>query len=234
MNISRWMSFSALAVLLTAGSPAASAQPDGGRDVFDPPAAEGPHRGAHDEAGHRGSPDDQGEPPPFDESSGDDRGRRGPRMTDAEIDAAYQIVVRLYPELADRLAELRRDDAREWRQTLERRFPRVHYLVNLQQRDPEMFELRLADIQLDRLTRALAEQLREARDHDDKDGYKQLRDQLETKVAEHFDVRQKIRGREIEALRQKLEELEERLDDRDDDRKDLIELRVEELAGVDW
>jgi len=179
----------------------------------------------------------EGVPPMFDDEDGGkrDRGRRANfRMSDQDLDAAHAIVARLYPELAERLNVLRDEDPRQFKQTLERRFPRVRFLVDLEKRDPAMFELRMTDISLDRQTEALALQLREARDADDKDRYEDLREAIKAKVAEHFDVRQQIREMEIEKLKQKLEELEERLDDRDDDRKDLIEQRVNELAGPDW
>lgn len=183
-----------------------------------------------------GPPDGVGGAPMLDDEDGRERGRRGGgfRMTDQDLDAAQAIVARLYPELAERFDALRREDPRQFKQTLERRFPRVRFLVELQDRDPAMFELRMADIRLDRQTDALAYELREARNADDKDRYEDLRDAIEAKVTEHFDVRQQIRAMEIEMLKQKLEDLEERLDDRDDDRKDLIEQRVNELAGLDW
>ncbi|MEM9915205.1 MAG: hypothetical protein AAF911_09595 [Planctomycetota bacterium] len=169
-----------------------------------------------------------------DRDRGRDDRRVGGRMSDEEVDAAYRIVVQLYPDLAERLDALRDEDPRRFKQTLERRFPRVRFLVQLQQRDPEMFDLRMADISLDQQTDALAKQLRDARAADDEDRYDELRDQIEAKVTEHFDVRQQIRAREIEMLKARLEELEQDLDDRDDDRKDLIEVRVNELAGSDW
>lgn len=173
-------------------------------------------------------------PPLFDEGDAGPRDGRGYRMNDQEIETAYDIVVQLYPELAERLEAQREQDPRQLRNTLERQFPRVRFLVRLQERDPEMFDLRMADIKLDRQTQALASQLRQARENDDDTREDELVDMIETKVAEHFDVRQQIRASEIEKLKQKLEELEERLDDRDDDRKDLIEQRVEELIGSDW
>lgn len=223
MNLNRWIALFTVSLLL--GVPATTGWAERGPGLDD---GFGPPEGA-------------GGPPLLGEEELDDRDpgsreRRGGgfRMSEADLDAAYDIVVRLYPELAERLDTLRSEDPRQFKQTLERRFPRVRFLVQLQERDPAMFELRMTDISLDRQTDALAKQLREARAEDDKDGYKALRDEIETKVAEHFDVRQQIRAMEIEILKAKLEELEESLDDRDDDRKDLIELRVNELAGSDW
>ncbi len=221
MNIhpTRWISLLTLALAIGVGLPTLAQRGDSPDDGFGPPE------------GHGG-------PPLLDEHSesedGDSRRRLGLRLDDQDLDAAQSIIAQVYPELAERLAQLRADDPRQFKQTLERRFPRVRFLVELQKRDPAMFELRMADIRLDRQTDLLAQQLRDAREADDKVRYKELRDQIEAKVAEHFDIRQAIRAMEIEHLKLKLEELEERLDERDDDRKDLIEQRVEELAGRDW
>ncbi|MEO1237836.1 MAG: hypothetical protein AAFX76_13700, partial [Planctomycetota bacterium] len=146
--------------------------------------------------------DDGGEEPRFEEprSDPDREHRRGRALTDEQVDAALEIVGRLYPELSERLETLREEDPRKLRQTLQRRFPRVRFLVNLQDRDPAMFELRISDLTLERQTRELAERLRAARDGDDRDAVRTLRDEIEAKVAEHFDVRQSIRQREIELL----------------------------------
>ncbi|MEM8738380.1 MAG: hypothetical protein AAGG38_07890 [Planctomycetota bacterium] len=160
----------------------------------------------------------------------------GPRrfLTDAQIDTAMQIIAQIQPELSERLEALRERDPASLRSTLERRFHRVRFLVQLKARDPAMFELRITDLKLERDTRFLAQQARQASQADEKDRYRDLVDQIEVKVAEHFDVRQAIREREIESLKQKLESLEERLDQRGDDRKDLIEERVKELTLEDW
>ena len=189
-----------------------------------------------DREGASGFGSEDGEGPMLIEDGDRDRGDRrgGWRMSDEDLEAAYRSVVQLYPDLAERREALRDEDPRRFKQTLERRFPRVRFLVQLQQRDPEMFDLRMADISLDQQTDTLARQLRDARAADDEDRYDELRDQIEAKVTQHFDVRQQIRAREIEMLKAKLEELEQDLDDRDDDRKDLIEIRVNELAGSDW
>lgn len=163
----------------------------------------------------------------------DDRRRRS-RMSDEQIESARQIVQRLYPEMTEQLEQLHAEDPAELRRTIERRFPRVRYLVKLQEKDPEMFELRMADITLGRQIETLAEQVRQAHLDDDKDAYKARREQLEDKVADHFDARQAIRELEIQMLERRVEELKDRLDEHDDDRDDLIERRVEELTGPEW
>ncbi|MEM1109206.1 MAG: hypothetical protein AAGH99_11020 [Planctomycetota bacterium] len=221
MKINLRISLSVLtaALALALGGAIAFAQP-GSDERMGPP----PH-------GEAGPPSMEGEGK---EARGRDRERRGRRLSGEDLDAAYDIVVRLNPQLAEELQTLREEDPPGFQRALEQRFSRVRFLVELEKRDPAMFELRMSDISLGRQTTLLAKQVREARKADDKDKYEDLRDEIEAKVTEHFDVRQKIREMEIENLKRKLEELEETLDDRDDDRKDLIEQRVIELTGPDW
>ncbi|MEM9418945.1 MAG: hypothetical protein AAGA25_07855 [Planctomycetota bacterium] len=219
INFPRWTALSTLALMLSVVGVMSWAQrgPGGDGEGFGPREG-GPPMVEGDREGREGR----------------DRDRRGPRMSDEDLEAAYEIVVRLYPKMAEKLEAQREEDPEKFKKTLERSFPRMRFLVQLQKRDPEMFELRIQDISLDQQAKQLVKQLREARKADDKGRYKELYEQLETKVAEQFDVRQQIRAMEIEALKQKLEELEQSLDDRDDDRKDLIEQRINELAGPEW
>lgn len=171
----------------------------------------------------------------FDDHDLDDPYFGPPRsMSEPQLETARVIVDQLYPDVGDRLTQLRNEDPERYRRTLEHRFPRLRYLVELSERDPEMFELRMGDLQLGRISLDLAERVRAARAADDRDAEHRLRSELEHTVARHFDVRQAIREREIENLKQRLEAMEDRWEDRDDDRDDLIEQRVSELAGPDW
>jgi len=235
MTHARWIAcllFTSL-VMLTANT--ASAQynhgqhgpPEGSPDASSSPRQE------HSE-GELREPRDDGEIGLLVMQDGSGRPGFHGRMSEDEVESALDVVVALYPELADRLNQLKEDDPERLRQTLERRFPRVRFLLVLKQRDPAMYELRLDDIALERQTKALGKKIRQARADDDKDAYKKYREQLEELAAKHFDIRQAIRESEIEMLKGKIEDLEKRLDDRADDRKDLIEQRVEQVAGNDW
>ncbi|MEM6459329.1 MAG: hypothetical protein AAF710_08070 [Planctomycetota bacterium] len=160
-----------------------------------------------------------------------DRGPRDRRWTDAEAEAAREVIATLYPELAERLDKLRDEDPRAYRDALERRFPRVRFLVRLRERDPEMYALRVEDITLARRVESLGKAYRAAEADGDDMKSLAIKDDLEDAAAAHFDVRQTIRRIEIDRLRARLEAMEQQLEEQDDDRDDLIERRVDELTG---
>ncbi|MEM9882763.1 MAG: hypothetical protein AAF800_07590 [Planctomycetota bacterium] len=160
-----------------------------------------------------------------------DRGPRDRRWTDAEAEAAREVIGVLYPELAERLNKLRDEDPRAYRDALERRFPRVRFLVRLRERDPEMYALRVEDITRARQVEALGKAYRAAEADGDDMKSRAIKDDLEDAAAAHFDVRQTIRRIEIDRLRARLEAMEQQLEEQDDDRDDLIERRVDELTG---
>ena len=223
--------------LLCAGS--AMAQPDDRPGP--PPRGEPPARHAAEDAwpDHRGD-----EALRLDEHARDHRGgdrdgdgpprRRGGRadaMTEAEAIQAFPIIELLQPDLADELRELGERDPRQLRETMQRRFPGVRYLIDLQERDPETYQLRIRDIQLNRETRDLAKSVQAALAADREDEADDLTETLEERVTEHFEVRQALRERELDVLRERIERMQEELEDRADERDDLIEERVEELVG---
>lgn len=171
---------------------------------------------------------------PPDDAKAKERDRRREPMGDQEIEAARQIIAQLYPELSERLEQLYAEDPEKFRKTIERRFSRVRFLVKLQERDPALFALRMDDIRLGRETMALVKQVKQAYRDDDKAAYRKLYESLEEKLEAHFDVKQKLRQAELEALRQRVENLEEDLEDLEDERDDLIEQRMGELVGPEW
>jgi len=231
-SIRSYLTFFFTAAFLGLAMPSAVGQPGGDEDR---PARHAERdRGGYDDLREpRDSevPGDFVQPLP---SDGEERPGRRPPMTDPEIEAARQIIAQLYPELAVRMDTLHAENPAKLRRTIERRFPRVRFLVKLQKRQPALFALRMDDIRLGRETFALAKQVQQAHLNDDKEAYKDLYATLEEKLAAHFDVKQRVRQAELDLLRRRVEQLEEDLDDRDDDRDDLIEQRINELVGPKW
>ncbi len=218
----------ALARPLAAESPPESSAPASPPESSASEASEGPEA-----AGAAESVESEGdvlEEPGRDKGEREARRRRW-RMDAEEVDAARRIVGVLYPELAERLEALYAKDPEEARETLERRFPRVRFLVRLEKHDPEMYLLRMNDIRLERQIDHQFEQLGEAREAEDEAAYTQARAALETLVTEHFDVRHQIREREIIDLERRLAELKKRWDEQSEDRAALIQQRLDELAG---
>ena len=159
------------------------------------------------------------------------RGGYSQTFTEDEARQAFPIIELLQPDLADELRELGERDPRHLREVIQRRFPGVRYLIDLKERDPEMYRLRIRDIQLNRETRDLARAVQAAQAADREDEADDLIETLEERVTEHFDVRQALRERELDVLRERIERMQEELEDRADERDDLIEERVEGLVG---
>lgn len=222
-----WPVVCALAAVMSLASTHATAQPDrergGERDRPEermesdrPPHAErmdAPDRGADHGEGRRG---------PF--------GDRAP-LSDEQAEAALEVIELIYPESAEQMRANWKEDPDQVKRMLDRRFPRVRYMLSLKERNPEMYELRIADITLTRQSEQLVRQMREAKKADDEKAFDDHRDALEDVIEEHFDVRQEIREIELEWLRERLERMEEEVDDRARDKRDLIEQRLLELAG---
>jgi len=161
------------------------------------------------------------------------RGRDRFHLSEEEAEQALQIITRLKPELGEELARLREDDPRRFARELEGRFPRFRWLLRLNRFDPEMFELRMRDIELYRRSRELAEQVRDARRAGRSEAEAAAREQLDGVVAEHFDVRQQIREAELARLERRLAALRDQLADRTENRRHIIAEHTESLIEGD-
>ncbi|HUY33780.1 MAG TPA: hypothetical protein VMV69_13605 [Pirellulales bacterium] len=98
------------------------------------------------------------------------------------------------------------------------------------QNDPEMAKLEEADMDLDRKTHELAEQVRRAPDADDRE---ELTKELTDTVDKHFEVRQERRELEIKRLEAQLERLRASLKKRMDERQAIVKQRISNLLGDD-
>jgi hypothetical protein len=94
-------------------------------------------------------------------------------------------------------------------------------------RDPEMYKLTKADEELDRQSRDLAVQYRQA----PPEKREQIRRQVEQVVNRHFEVRQERRLLELKRLKAELQNLQEAIDRRTKARKELVEKRMSDLLG---
>jgi hypothetical protein len=104
--------------------------------------------------------------------------------------------------------------------------PRDH-LEFLEKNDPEMYKLVKADMDLERQTRQLAMQYRQA----SSDQRAKLKEKIKDVVGKHFDVRQDRRALELKRLEAELQRLRESMDRRLKAREKLVEQRVSDLVG---
>jgi hypothetical protein len=192
-----------------------------------------------------GRGDDRRGEPRAEASERRERGpERGPErvrpMSPEHVSAAIEVLRRIDPEAAERLAREAEERPQHVAAELRRRFPRVEWFLRLKEYDPPMFELRVEDMRLGHQTSRLARRLREAErtrdaadDPRDPDDARTLRAELRKQLREHFEVRQQIRRRELEDLQRRIERMQADLEQRADDRADLIEQRMRQLTSDD-
>jgi hypothetical protein len=97
----------------------------------------------------------------------------------------------------------------------------------MEQRDPEMHKLATAENELDRRTRELARDYREAPN----DERAKLREELKELVTRHFETRQERRALELKRFEEELKRLREAMELRETEREQIIDKRVSELLG---
>lgn len=99
---------------------------------------------------------------------------------------------------------------------------------SMEQSDPEMFKLLQSDVALERKSRELAMQCRQAPE----DQRAAIKQKLEAAVAEHFQARQQRRSLELKRLEEELKRLRESIDKRNASEKEIVGRRVSELLGT--
>jgi hypothetical protein len=100
---------------------------------------------------------------------------------------------------------------------------------SLEKSDPELFKAAKADGDLDRMTRELAMQYRQAPAAE----RERIQKEVEKAVAQQFEVRQQLRTLELKRLESNLQRLHASLEARAKARDQLIHKRVSELLGRD-
>jgi hypothetical protein len=100
-------------------------------------------------------------------------------------------------------------------------------LRRMQQEDPEMYDLLVADDELDRQALEKAEQVRRATTDD----RERLKAELADVVGKHFEARQKRRELQLKRMEEEIQRLREAIKARNDAREDIVNKRITELTG---
>ncbi len=152
------------------------------------------------------------------------------RLTPEQIDAALEVLREQNPELSDRIDEARKDNPERVNQMLTQAWPKLKSLIDLYKKDQELFKHTVADI---RLTRECDERALKVTGEADAHKQEQLRKQLQDKLSERFDTRQKIRERELALFIANYERRAKRFrDDINDRQKKKNELVEDELRKL--
>ncbi len=164
----------------------------------------------------------------------------GPPMNEQQVRDALEVLRKIDPEKADKLAKHLDENPERVGRALHENFPNLGRFLAMRRYDPEGFDLRIKDLALSRQSQQSARRLHEAqRVGDDELAAAELA-VLEGIVADHFDVRQEIREHELMKLEGRIEELQDQLQQRAENRDELIEDRLEEFVkpetqeGVRW
>ena len=155
---------------------------------------------------------------------------RRPELKEKDVRQAIEILKLFDPQLAQELAQKFQSKPREVSQMLYRRFPRLGPFMRLKHYDPEMFELRVAEIKRISEARHLAIEYREAMAIDDMPLAEELKQELRQTLEYHFDAQSKIHQLQIDRWQIKLNELRTQLTNRRADKSELIQSQMDILS----
>jgi hypothetical protein len=160
------------------------------------------------------------ESPPPDDFGPPHRGRdgfqRGPRagamlwrrMTEEERTGLREFIAEEYPEMYDRLLEAQADDPEGFEPGIGRILPEMIRMKELRDRDPELFQVRKTEQQVEFELRRLARRYRFASTDEDR---AVLAEKIRPLVEQQFDIRQRRMEEEVSRLEKRLEQLRQRI-----------------------
>lgn len=176
-------------------------------------------------------PSGQERKPPFPDEPGRPLVMIGPEMEQA----AFRFLETYHPSRADDLKRMKMMQPERYSRMIVDIFQRAERLRMFQKEDPERYELEVRQETLDEKTFSLAQAYRNAKDEKEKQSLKQ---QLESTVSEHFDVREQIKESELKRMESDLQRLKERLKQRKANKSEVVKQRVNQLmtigSGLEW
>jgi len=159
----------------------------------------------------------------------DGRGSASASLTDEQVEEAVALMIELDPAMAPRIEQLRAERPALLRVAINRRLPRLGYMLKLKESRPDFYALRVRDIRLENRSHQQARALAALPEGDP--GADAARTELRGTLNEHFTVRQQIRRVEIEMLREKLVKMEAKLGDEEGRRDAFVEGRLAKLEA---
>lgn len=135
-----------------------------------------------------------------------------PTLTDDQIARILDVMKDREPRIAERIRQSLKDDPEKVKTILASQWPRFEKVIELKEKDPELYEAETREIQGGAAVWSLSWKLREAiKEKKDADAA-QLKDQLRAKLLEQHALRSDTRMLEIERLNAKIEKLRNELD----------------------
>jgi hypothetical protein len=171
---------------------------------------DGPRRGMRgDGPGADGPPGGPGGP------DGEQRRPFNREVTDNDRVIMREILSQASPDLLAKIDELKQKDPEAAKNKLTDMFPRMRWMVDLHQRDPKIYALRLSDLALARQSLPLAKEILSLREKGtaatDPAIVKKTTD-LRAIMSQQFDNREKIMRAEAESWRRRADERDKEVD----------------------
>ena len=168
-----------------------------------PPASERPLRG--------GPPGSGGGPPGIHLSPGSSGprahpGRRGRSASPEELDLFIKVAGELNPKWQTRLEELRETNQEGFQKAVGSS-RRLWRLVDLHQRWPSLYKLRVLETKNEQQLKDLGRGYREAMQSEDLQGAEDILEQLRVLALAQVDLQVRVRGEELAAMAEALEQL---------------------------
>lgn len=154
-------------------------------------------------------------------------------LSEADMPDALAVLHDYRPELVKRFEDWASRHPENARVMLSNSVPMMQRLIRMRREDPAGYRLAIEDLRYYRFTAQLSKQLREATTQKDHAAIDDLSDKLRTLLIRHFEIRQKIREREIEKLQSRIDQLRDQLKHRTDARDEILSSRFKQLSDPD-
>jgi hypothetical protein len=140
-------------------------------------------------------------------------------LAPAEMDRLMKFTGEIFPPIHERLEQLRRANPQAFQTAARRIYGRLKTMMDMKQTNPAAAEKLIEDERLQMVIVGLAERYRNARSDEER---ALLKSEIETRLQERFDRRQKRTRALIERLRERLDEQERQLAEREQNRGELL------------
>lgn len=132
---------------------------------------------------------------------------RGRRLTPEQIDTAMNIIHELDPDRADRFERLHERDPRAFERALTRHARGITGLVWIKDKNPELYELKLQELRLDKQVKTLARRIRQV----EPARRESLAEELRGLVRQQVNINLRVRAEELLLLENHVQSMRDQL-----------------------
>jgi mRNA-degrading endonuclease YafQ of YafQ-DinJ toxin-antitoxin module len=157
-------------------------------------------------------------------------------QTEEQLDDLMVVLKDADPDFYSKVERARKESPRAVRDLLATQGPRLFAMAQLKKNDPELYDLKIDDFKLNRRVDALSHEYTRTVKDGKPDGQKVA--ELKELLQKQFDLRQKIREKELERMEKKVSDLREQIQRRKSNKDQMLADRLKELTerpvDKDW